>query len=295
MTDAAAKLFGKLTLRYIRRELLDKEFENNVLECKEKHDAACGTTASDDERNFAKALSGFANTAGGVLLFGVRARKRDDVDLIESIAPITGLKVFESRLRELESRVVERSVPGVKYRAIRTSRDAGLLAILIPESPWLPHRSRKDRHFYIRSGGAFTPLDLNLVEDLFFRRQRPKLEFFARRQSVDRVILGLRNVGESSAKSPFLVVGLPAGLSEAGSELDGKSRLTSFVRVQQYLGRPGRFITFVKGHDLVIHPGSEVPLVRLLLSGSRAQVRRLEYYIYAEGMAVQHGTLDYTH
>lgn len=156
-------LFDKISLDYINRQMVGQQFENNWLECKQKSHANKTGLDESDKSNFAKALSGFANTSGGVVIFGLDARKVDGVDIIQSIRPVKNLRSFESDLRECESRVVERIVLGVEYRIIETAENEGLLAVYIPESAHLPHRSLRDGGFYIRAGGVFSPLDLNLI------------------------------------------------------------------------------------------------------------------------------------
>jgi hypothetical protein len=152
----ATVLFKKLDLNYVRQELIDHEFENNGLECKEKSGADRGGLDEKDKSNFAKALSGFANTSSGVLIFGLAARKKDEIDQIIGIRPIKELRRFESALREHESRIVERLVPGVEYKAIETSPGEGMVLCRgRPDRCPLPagaHRrcSRSPRAFVLR-------------------------------------------------------------------------------------------------------------------------------------------------
>lgn len=86
----AETLFKKIQsggLKYIEDELVEKERENDFLECKTKGKPNEWSPGKDDLKNFAKALSGFANTEGGVLIFGLDARKNveDGIDKINEI------------------------------------------------------------------------------------------------------------------------------------------------------------------------------------------------------------------
>jgi len=287
-------LFSKLKLEYIRNEMIGKEFENSYLECKEKSHSDRSDTDAQDESNYAKALSGFSNTSGGVLIFGLKATKIDDVDLITDIKPITDIRRFESRLRELESRIVERPIADVEYLSIFTTAQDGIIAIHIPESPWLPHRSRKDYKFYIRAGGTFQSIDLNLIEDLFFRRRfKPKLELAIRARDAMNIILSVINSGEASAKNPYIVIKLPHSLRSSSCEIDGNTRLTSFVPMSQYRGNQGSFWAFMKGTETVIHPDSEVPLLQLLNNVGQAAQHNIEYHIYADHMPPLSGNIEF--
>jgi len=94
--DSAKILFKKITLNYINAEMLGKQFENNILECKQKDSPGNGNIEMGDKAKFAKCLSGFANTGGGVIVFGLDARKQDGIDEITAIVPISELKKFNS-------------------------------------------------------------------------------------------------------------------------------------------------------------------------------------------------------
>lgn len=290
--DNARSLFEKLDLAYVQNEMIGKEFENNWLECKEKSRSEQGLFDQSDRSNFAKALSGFANSAGGVLIFGLEARKdKDEIDQIIALKPIKELRKFESALREHESRIVERIISGVEYRRLPTGDDEGLLAVYVPESERPPHRSLADNKFYIRAGGIFSSMSVNLIEDLFARRQRPALELCIREDSGNDFIVSLMNRGKTSAKHPYVVLGLTQDFSPTGYELNGNTRLESWVPVSEYKGMKGRFVAFQAGHSLVVHPDSEVALLKLRytfnernLGGRMTTTWTFNYYVYAENM-----------
>ena len=292
--ETAKLLFEKLTLGYIEQEMIGKQFENSYLECKQKTRNEISETDLKDESNYAKALSGFANTSSGVLIFGLKANKENDVDFINDIVPITDVQKFESRLRELESRVVERPINGVEYRSILTSEGEGIVAVYIPQSDWLPHRSTKDSKFYIRAGGTFQSIDLNLVEDLFFRRRlRPKLELSVNVREKDNITVSVINNGQGCAKNLYIVIKYPTTIRLSGFEIDGNTRLTSFVHINEYRGERGRFLSFRNGTNLVIHPDSEMPLLSLQRGSNTKSSHTIQYYIYAEDMPMFMGELNF--
>jgi len=61
----------------------------------------------DDRKNLAKCISGFANSDGGVIVWGIEARKNEDgVDCAKNKRPIENIQQFLSRLNTLTGEVV---------------------------------------------------------------------------------------------------------------------------------------------------------------------------------------------
>jgi hypothetical protein len=208
--------------QYVDDKLINKTIEDTWLECKRKTHPDRGNLDEGDKANFAKAISGFANSSGGVLIFGLVAQKGiDGLDLIQAMEPIQGLKLFESELREKESRIIERAVSGIEYKKFYTeeSRDEGMLVVFIPESNNPPHRNMIDKHFYLRAGGNFHPMDLPQIESMVLKNIRPELEIdflvftdVDIRSSDDKrfhMLFKLTNIGKSIAKNVFVRLKFP--------------------------------------------------------------------------------------
>ena len=68
----------------------------------------------DDKKNYAQALSAFANSDGGILIWGIDARKNDEgIDCATDDKPLEDVKRFMGRLNELESDAVLPVIDGV--------------------------------------------------------------------------------------------------------------------------------------------------------------------------------------
>jgi hypothetical protein len=151
--------------------------ENIVLEYKEKANRSNGDMGDADKENWSKCLSGFSNSGGGVVVWGVEVRRSDDS--AKSLKPITRLSRFERSLKKSLIDTVIPFVDGVEIEAIPASegQDIGFIKCLIPESDKTPHRAMlAGREYFKRSVEGFYRLEHFDLEDMFGRRQRPSLD-----------------------------------------------------------------------------------------------------------------------
>jgi len=114
----------------------------------------------DDRKNLAKALSGFANSSGGLLVWGVVAAKNvEQIDCAIAVSEIPQVRLFVGRLNTLTGQAVSPIVDGVPHKAIVSNGEAGFAVTMVPESESGPHmaKCREDR-YYKRSGDRFMKL-----------------------------------------------------------------------------------------------------------------------------------------
>ena len=99
-----------------------RQQENVQLDFKSKADARHGSPNDDDKRTLAEALSGFANSAGGLLIWGVDARKGPDgVDCAQSLLPIAQIERFSSAITGLIGQLVMPRLEGVRTAIVPAS------------------------------------------------------------------------------------------------------------------------------------------------------------------------------
>ena len=92
--------FESLSLTDIENFVNSKQEETLHLEFKTITKA--DLSMRDDKRNLAIALSGFANSDGGLIVWGVDARKNDEgIDCVIALSEIAKATTFTSRLDEL--------------------------------------------------------------------------------------------------------------------------------------------------------------------------------------------------
>ena len=159
----------------IQQLLEDHVKESIYIEFKMKKNRSMPELDDSDSWQFSRALSGFANSDGGVLVWGVETDKEARASKLK---PITAVSDFEARLKKSLLNSVQPFVDGVRMESIleEDGSGAGYLKVLIPRSDKAPHRAmRADREYYRRSTEGFYRLEHFDLEDAFGRRPHPSL------------------------------------------------------------------------------------------------------------------------
>jgi hypothetical protein len=129
-----------------------------------------------DLNNLGKAISGFGNSEGGVIVWGIDASADiDGVDVARLKMPIENIARFVSLL---ESSVSGRTLPPhprVHHCSIELSNGQGFIATLIPKSSLAPHQSVPESKYYIRAGSNFIPAPHSVLAGMFGRRPQPEV------------------------------------------------------------------------------------------------------------------------
>ncbi len=228
------------------------------VEFKEKHDRRNGRLADDDKKNLAKAVSGFANSNGGVLIWGI-----EDKEI--SPKPISQVAEFVQSLLELAPHLADPSVQGIDGDCIASDEGDGFGIVFIPESLLPPHRvilnnEKTKNHYYTRSGSTFVDATHTQLEDMFGRRPKPSLKLSTRIEAYSnqgnhylvRVIMSIENQGRGTAKSPFLAVKLhpPYKIHQGGIDGNGSFGLAEMASSSDLNEKK-----YGASTNIVIHPG----------------------------------------
>ncbi|KAA3639078.1 MAG: ATP-binding protein [Armatimonadetes bacterium] len=272
--------FLAIDLAVIEGLVADRRQEDLHLEFKLLRNAPKVTR--EDRKNLAVSVSGFANSDGGIVIWGLDARPDDDgVDAACALMPIRKPAVVCSRFQELTGQCVSPVVDGVEHRVEKSvtgtgsDEDSGYIVTLVPRSESGPHMAKlgEDRYFK-RSGSGFYKMEHFDLEDMFGRRPKPRLSLTTRvvkaggrsgggGPTVHRydIILGLANAGHAVARFPYLKVSVVDGKhrlkpQDYGGERDGLPRRESV----RGLGLP---TVFAGGVGDVIHPGNEIHIARI--------------------------------
>lgn len=121
---------------------------------------------------WSEACSGFAKMGGGVLIWGIDARKNEHgIDCAQKLALYPNPRQLRSRLIELEPDAADPAVSGIVTEAFDCpGEEGGFVVSLIPESPDLPHAARlvKNCPYFFRSGDSFRVASQSLLRRLFY-------------------------------------------------------------------------------------------------------------------------------
>ncbi len=173
----AEDLFSRLEAEgepFIEELIANRKSEEYFLDFKRSSNGGSSSRLSDNDRNsLARALSGFANSEGGVLVWGVECSRDPQVgDVAQSKFPLENPQRFASLV---EGAVSGLTVPGVQgCRSISiSSANGGFVATLIPGSAHAPHQLTQEKRYLIRVGSNFEPVPHAVLAGMFGRRPQP--------------------------------------------------------------------------------------------------------------------------
>jgi hypothetical protein len=155
--------------------LVTRQVEEFYLDFKRSADSGIGLHLHQNDRNnFAKAISGFGNSEGGVIVWGIDASLDiDGSDCARARCLITNVRRFESRLQAAVSGCTIPPHSQIEHYKIDVGSGNGFVASLIPKSQLTPHQCITDYKYYMRAGSSFSPVPHSLIMGMLGRRPQP--------------------------------------------------------------------------------------------------------------------------
>lgn len=251
----------------IDRLVAEATQESVTLDFKEARGAGTGTLANEDRKTFAKALSAFANSAGGLLVFGVEARKGvDDVDCAQTVKPISNIARFKSEATTASGQLFQPRHDGIVVEAIPSQRQpgAGYLLVQVERSERRPHRSEAagQKQYFKRAGDSSFEMEHYDVEDAFRRISAPDLVLEMRKSDYSKsgfhvftdLIFELRNASLISARFPYIHLVNMVGIQQQRDDFAWISK-----------GQADGWLTWSGLSEAIIHPGLSRPFFRAVI------------------------------
>lgn len=242
-------------------ELVDQEAEES-LHLEFKTLSSVNGLNRDDRKMVAKAICGFANAEGGLLIIGIETAKRNGVDVASNLRSVQNV----SRLRDIVTAAIpemlspQNNAISVHSISSATDSDEGYLLVDVPASSDRPHMSLSEQRYFRRGSDGTRVLIHSEVRDLLFAGREGALEIgcgIRRGMSQGQVkfqlwlVLNLCNVGRIPIIAPFIRLNgvgwmIPEPLSPRAMRNNSK-------------GRYGIYTT----RDVVLHIDDEIGIAEV--------------------------------
>ncbi len=294
------KYFETIDLNEIERFIQDGQEENLFIEFKTVVHPNYNENSKDiDKKNISKAISGFANSNGGIIVWGIKAKENEkNQDIAIDKSPIKDLTKFLNILNRLEGQATTPIVTGIIHKKIEISNDLGFIVTYVPSSEFAPHMANfADKHYYKRSGDSFYICEHYDIKDMLQRKHSAMLNLVVKnkiRKEIGNtlryeVIIALRNEGRNFARAPQIKININSPYKFAENGLDGSGNIGLF-RVRAIPKAPQK-ATYMGGQDIIVFPGLEYDIDKIVLEVDKdiSEMPKLtiDYMIVAENMEKQ--------
>lgn len=217
--ERAEELFRSIQtngIQAIEQFILDRRSEELFLDFKRSADDGNLKNLHDNDlKNYGRAISGFGNSSGGVIVWGIDCSDLGDgADIARAKKPVEDPKRFVSWLEKKTSGRTLPMHPGVVHHAIEIPGSSkGYVISLIPKSDWVPHQEINSKCYFMRVGSNFEPVPHGILEGFFGRRVQAKIVHKYLIKGVKpnhyenleiQFGISLRNEGRGLAKHAFL-------------------------------------------------------------------------------------------
>jgi hypothetical protein len=262
----------------------------------------------DDRQNLAIALSAFANSDGGLVVWGVDARPNSErIDCASALKLIKEPARLLARLNEFTGQGVNPNVDGVEHRAVPLKGAESIVVTLVPASDRGPHMAKLGvDQYYKRSGSQFLKMEHFDIEDMFGRRRRPHLQIRTRLKlhrtitagglssKQFRVVIDLHNEGRGSAVAPYVALAVGPTSQYTFDFGSSESRIGAMQRVPS---QDDGLLHFAGGTNVVVHPRLSMPVIAV--SGTIRGVdigppMTIQYQLAAENQPLSTGIIEIT-
>ena len=274
-------------------------FETNWLEFK----GGKAQLATDEHLKtlWSKALGLFANSGGGILIWGIRADRdpATGIDAVQAEEPVPDVEKLAARLREYQPPATDPPIKGVIVHPMLLPGEtkSGFVVCYIPESDSKPHRSEWGKNdvkrFNIRIGDTTQECTLPILRQLFYPTYTPKLEV-----SLERLDpRGREYASEEHRYQPGSPHRVLFSLKNAGSQtLDDVRVWLRFGSATLLLLVQGNEVKQVVGSFFLcksLHPSlySEEEFYVNLPRSEEASPENWEISVFARHMEPKHGTI----
>ncbi len=182
----------------------------------------------DVAEHWSKALSGFANSGGGIIIWGIQTKQKDNHDVPDALVLVDNPTALTGTLENLKATVVEPPVLGVKILTVTGDQGKGFVVAIVPESNQKPHQAKHGKHsgrYFIRIGFQTLPAPHSLLRILFYPLTTPVIQLILKAFSGTPTIgftmqLQIKNIGRATIQDPFVAIEADAPIYFMPEELN---------------------------------------------------------------------------
>jgi hypothetical protein len=288
---------GALELLKSLPTLPEKTFENDWLDFKSGK-----VQDADIKKIWSKIIGAFANNSGGVVVWGLIAKKDSvtGIDAVSGIELVPDVFALKSRLMELRHGANDPPVANIEIKELQLSsgKPEGFVVCHIPESSNKPHRSEFfERHFFLRMGDSSRECSVSLLRQLFYPKRNPRIEATIKTIKQPNLRLSLGHSNANHIRSAFEI-----GVRNIGE--------ISINDVQVHIESAGykilsfRWNTIQKEYDVEflpeivsfgssIHPKIRQSIYIVIVSESAQDTRDIFLRVFAKDMLPRDATLSF--
>lgn len=298
--------YAALTVAEIEAMIARHEPENLHLEFKQL--TKSDFSDREDRKHLAECVAGFANGDGGVVVWGVKARRDQDsrMDAAQEEVRIPNVQTAMSAATTALSEATSPAMITARNIPVERPDGSGFFLTVVPatdEGPFMAKLS-VDRYMQ-RSGTSMLRMEHFQVADMLGRRKRPQLSLHLECTAATlihrgvnvRFLLSIVNTGRGVARFPECRLRIHDPHTQALSPiLQGGSGPLMCPRA-----RPASFTKRIYTAEpyCVIHAGGSVPLLQStsdfgLRKDAPALDLRIDYELFAEEMGPILGTATWT-
>lgn len=155
------------------------EQESFYIDFKESTTQSSANKLSEsDRKNFAKAISGFANTSGGLLIWGIKDNKNGAFSKKKISNPDNFIKLLNNEV-SLLTLPPQKEVNSI---SIKDNNDKGFVITEIPKYYFSPVQvitciKEIQYKYYIRAGSSFVPANHDIISGLYNRQRKSEIVY----------------------------------------------------------------------------------------------------------------------
>jgi hypothetical protein len=258
-----AEVANMIATPVVEELFLDYKQSSTVLPSRRLHD--------DDRKNFAKAVGGFGNSEGGVIIWGVDCRHTQRGDIPTGPAPIVDPIALKTLFDGAVGGLTLPAHSGVdNITLINPGRTDGFVISFVPAGFHVPYQTLFPKEeYYIRAGSNFLPTPHAVLAGLFGRHPQPVVSPITRFRSVELVQgqlvrinldVAARNTGRGFADDMFGLVEIRVPDRVIPSFPRGREEYESWRTTND-----GRDSWTVLLRGLRLPPGTEAPAFSITL------------------------------